>query len=84
MICVGQSADPRSELLHCHVDCGRPDGLVQVEVVVRTGQLGVADWAARYRAYPLREGPYVRRWYQVFLAVHDEQGGMSPRGARPP
>ena len=40
-----------------------------------TGQFGVADWVVRHRACPLREGPYVRRWYQVFLAVHDEHGG---------
>ena len=74
MICIGESADPCGELLHCLVDRGRPDGLIQVEVVVRTGQLGVADRAARHRAEPLREGPYVRRRYQVFLAVHDEHG----------
>ena len=42
--------------------------------MVRTGQLGVADRAARHRAEPVREGPYVRRRYQVFLAVHDENG----------
>ena len=30
-------ADPRDELLHFLVDRGGPDGLVHVEVVVRTG-----------------------------------------------
>ena len=74
MICVGESADPRSELLHCLADCGGPDGLVQVEVGGGTGQLGVADRAPRYRAYPLGESPHVRRWYQVFLAMHDKHG----------
>jgi hypothetical protein len=74
MICVGESAGPRSELFHCLVDGGGPDGLVQVEVVVGTGQLGVADRVAGHRAYPLDEGLYIRRWYQVFLAVDDEHG----------
>jgi hypothetical protein len=29
---------------------------------------------AGHRAYPLDEGLYIRRWYQVFLAVDDEHG----------
>jgi hypothetical protein len=48
-------AGPLDERLDRHVDRGGADRLVEIEVVVGTGQLDVLDRRTRARAHPLDE-----------------------------